>query len=155
MAALFWIATSNFVFPVLLSIVQLSLLFACVDIRLALYMQEVNMYFAIIGVAFATVWKFGVAWSDERVVSQSEVHSRIEFRAPTSTGSSCGPTTNGIAGCSEPQDAGIDSAIRIKSSSYQTETDSSIRVTELDVFGRGDSTSSGSREFRDVRSSAE
>ncbi|KAI0052730.1 hypothetical protein FA95DRAFT_1259358 [Auriscalpium vulgare] len=65
--SLFWICTSTFVFPVVLGVIQL-----CVYITspknylLALYVQEVNFHFTIIGVVFATVWAAEGRWAAAR-----------------------------------------------------------------------------------------
>lgn len=59
LASLFWIATSNFVFPTLLSIIQLIYLFTNHSFLTGSYLYIVNGYVEIIGVLFATVWVSG------------------------------------------------------------------------------------------------
>lgn len=62
---LFWISTSNFVFPVILGVAQLSIYMMSVDnYLLALYVEEVNFSFTIMGVVFATVWAAESRWAD-------------------------------------------------------------------------------------------
>src|SRR6267154_6291079 len=58
--ALFLIALSNFVFPVILNIIQLGLIFSSSSsfFRTTL-VYNVNCYVTIIGVVFATVWSIG------------------------------------------------------------------------------------------------
>lgn len=53
---LFWIAGTNFIFPVLLNIVQLAILFTKPDYILCTYVMLVNCYTSVVGVVFATVW---------------------------------------------------------------------------------------------------
>lgn len=60
---LFWISATNFVFPVMLSVVQLVVYFARPDNYLiALYVAQVNFYFTIMGVVFATLWVAEGRW---------------------------------------------------------------------------------------------
>ncbi|KAI0365824.1 hypothetical protein BV20DRAFT_1056099 [Pilatotrama ljubarskyi] len=53
---LFWIATSNFVFPVLLNLAQLILVFRDRDFIHGTLVFLVNTYVVVIGVLLATVW---------------------------------------------------------------------------------------------------
>ncbi|KAF8993746.1 hypothetical protein BDZ89DRAFT_1030194 [Hymenopellis radicata] len=57
--SLFWIATSNFVFPFILSFVQLVFSFKDADYLHGTYIVICNAYINIIGVLFATVWSAG------------------------------------------------------------------------------------------------
>jgi len=60
---LFWISTSNFVFPLILGIVQLAIYASQPDdYLLALYVEEVNFSLTIIGVVFATLWVAKGQW---------------------------------------------------------------------------------------------
>ena len=73
----FLIAVSNYVFPTLLSLVQLILVFrnpspfTIPQTRLwflqCVYVQNVNNYVTIIGVVFATVWTTGEKWVQEGI----------------------------------------------------------------------------------------
>lgn len=66
--ALFWISATNFVFPVMLSIVQLVVYFARPDNYLiALYVAQVNFYFTIMGVVFATLWVAEGRWKKDHL----------------------------------------------------------------------------------------
>lgn len=56
--ALFLIALSNFVFPVVLNIIQLGLILASSFFRTSM-VYMVNNYVNIIGVVFATIWSIG------------------------------------------------------------------------------------------------
>ncbi|KAI0316862.1 hypothetical protein OF83DRAFT_1047825, partial [Amylostereum chailletii] len=60
---LFWISTCNFVFPVLLSIVQVVIyMVRPADYLIATYVQEANLYLTTIFLVFATVWVFEGRW---------------------------------------------------------------------------------------------
>ncbi|PFH46738.1 hypothetical protein AMATHDRAFT_69230 [Amanita thiersii Skay4041] len=61
---LFWISVSNFIFPVVLSLVQL--IYTYRDILRGTYVLSVNIYVEIIGVLLATVWAAGSNWSREQ-----------------------------------------------------------------------------------------
>ena len=63
--ALFWIAVSNFVIPVVLSIAQLVALWASKNIFVVAPIMIVNIYVEIIGVLLATVW-VGSQWREEK-----------------------------------------------------------------------------------------
>lgn len=54
---LFWISVSNFVFPLILGVVQLVLYLSRPDDYLtALYIEVANLHIIVIGVVFAIVW---------------------------------------------------------------------------------------------------
>ena len=72
--ALFWIAASNFVIPVMLSIAQLVVIWISKDIFDVSPISIVNFYVEIIGVLLATVWAAGAKWQDEQVSTRSAVH---------------------------------------------------------------------------------
>ena len=55
----FWISASNFVFPVILNLVQLVLAFRDPDFLKGAYVLMLNNYVSIIGVLFATIWSAG------------------------------------------------------------------------------------------------
>jgi hypothetical protein len=63
--ALFWIAVSNFVFPVILSIIQLILLFHDPSYLTGSYIFLANDYVEIIGVLLATVWTTSQSWTEK------------------------------------------------------------------------------------------
>ncbi|KAI0742341.1 hypothetical protein C8Q80DRAFT_1273030 [Daedaleopsis nitida] len=63
--ALFWIAVSNFVFPVILNIAQLVLVFRDKSFLNNSYLFMVSMYIQIIGVLLATIWCTGTRWVDD------------------------------------------------------------------------------------------
>ncbi|KAI1787117.1 hypothetical protein LXA43DRAFT_1098606 [Ganoderma leucocontextum] len=56
---LFWIALSNFVFPVIFDIAQLILIFRDPDYMGGSYVVTVNSYISILGVLFSTIWASG------------------------------------------------------------------------------------------------
>lgn len=69
--SLFWIAVSNFVFPVILSIIQLILLFHDPSYLKGAYIFMANDYVEIIGVLLATVWTTSKHWTDKHTTSTS------------------------------------------------------------------------------------
>ncbi|KAJ6561501.1 hypothetical protein DFH09DRAFT_1035763 [Mycena vulgaris] len=76
--ALFLISLSNFVFPCLLSLAQLILLFRDPNYLPSLWVAQVNGYVNIIFVVFATVWASGTNWSDPKTTGSAI--SSINFR---------------------------------------------------------------------------
>ncbi|PFH45064.1 hypothetical protein AMATHDRAFT_10086 [Amanita thiersii Skay4041] len=64
---LFWIAISNFIFPVLLSIAQLIFVFRDPDFVPGVIVLLINDYVEIIGVLLATVWVAGTHWSEDNM----------------------------------------------------------------------------------------
>ncbi|KAM5530900.1 hypothetical protein V8D89_015432 [Ganoderma adspersum] len=56
---LFWIALSNFVFPVIFDVAQLVLIFRDPDYIEGAYIISVNSYVSILGVLFSTIWASG------------------------------------------------------------------------------------------------
>lgn len=63
--ALFWIGVSNFVFPVILNLVQLIFVFRDPSFLDGSYVFMVNTYVQIIGVLLATMWSTGTRWYQE------------------------------------------------------------------------------------------
>jgi hypothetical protein len=55
---------SNFVFPVILSIIQLVFIFHDPDFLKGMYIYVTNCFVEIIGVLLATVWTSSSHWSD-------------------------------------------------------------------------------------------
>ncbi|PFH46138.1 hypothetical protein AMATHDRAFT_51267 [Amanita thiersii Skay4041] len=62
---LFWIAVSNFVFPVLLAIVELVFMFHVRNFIHGIYVGYVNAYVSIVGVLLATVWAASGRWCEQ------------------------------------------------------------------------------------------
>ncbi|KAI1795244.1 hypothetical protein LXA43DRAFT_882068 [Ganoderma leucocontextum] len=58
---LFWIALSNFVFPVIFDVAQLVLIFRDPNYVEGFYVISVNSYVSILGVLFSTIWASGSA----------------------------------------------------------------------------------------------
>ena len=54
--ALFWIATSSFVFPVILNIIQLAFAYRDPNFLHCEYIYWVNVYVTIVGALLATIW---------------------------------------------------------------------------------------------------
>jgi len=63
--ALFWIAISNFVIPVMLSIAQLVVVWMSKDFAVLAMIFTVNVYVEIIGVLMATIWVVGSRWREK------------------------------------------------------------------------------------------
>ncbi|KAH9476248.1 hypothetical protein JR316_0011819 [Psilocybe cubensis] len=78
--ALFWIAVSNFIFPVILSIFQLIMLFRDPDFLIGSYTYLTNDFVEIVGVMLATVWASSSNWSSTN--SASLAHPTITSSAP-------------------------------------------------------------------------
>ncbi|KAF9257121.1 hypothetical protein L218DRAFT_936093 [Marasmius fiardii PR-910] len=80
---LFYLALSSFVFPCLISIVQVSIAFHNHNYNLASYLFIVNLYFEIICVLFATIW--AIQTRAERESQQNKSHggtlSAIVYRS--------------------------------------------------------------------------
>ncbi|KAI0052731.1 hypothetical protein FA95DRAFT_1601761 [Auriscalpium vulgare] len=69
---LFWICASTFVFPVVLGVVQVAIyLNSPQNYLLALYVENVNFHFTIMGVIFATVWAAEGRWIAERHLDEA------------------------------------------------------------------------------------
>ncbi|KAF8625010.1 hypothetical protein AX15_005595 [Amanita polypyramis BW_CC] len=82
--ALFWIAISNFVIPVILSIVQLVIVWTSSDIFTVVPVCLVNIYVGIIGVLLATVWATGMRWEEEERTGSGLVLTTVEVDTSTS-----------------------------------------------------------------------
>ncbi|KAF5357641.1 hypothetical protein D9758_007501 [Tetrapyrgos nigripes] len=54
--SLFWIATTNVIFPLIFSLMQIIIVFTSDNILLAASIAMANIYVAIISTAFATIW---------------------------------------------------------------------------------------------------
>jgi len=57
-----------------MGIIQLTIYMATGNYLLALYIEEVNFHFTIIGVVFATVWAAEVRWASTRGYHDYEAH---------------------------------------------------------------------------------
>ena len=62
---LFWIAISNFIIPVMLSIAQLVVMWISKDMIKVALISTANIYVEIIGVLLATVWTRESRWQEE------------------------------------------------------------------------------------------
>jgi hypothetical protein len=78
--ALFWIAVSNFVIPVILSIAELVVVWTSNDIFYVTPICVVNLYTEIIGVLLATVWTAGTKWQDNHKDSHESSKSTPEVQ---------------------------------------------------------------------------
>ncbi len=84
---LFWIATSNFVIPVMLNLTQLIYVFRDLEFLHGTYIFLVNNYVQIIGVLLATVWSSGTQWS-QQAASQEPAVAEIRFALAIASGQS-------------------------------------------------------------------
>ena len=73
----FWISTYSFVFPVLLSVAQIVSYMASKNYILAMYIEQVNIHFTIIGLVFATVWAAERDWENARRKGRSRAPSQV------------------------------------------------------------------------------
>ncbi|EJF60337.1 hypothetical protein DICSQDRAFT_147987 [Dichomitus squalens LYAD-421 SS1] len=64
---LFWIATSNFVFPVILNIIQLICAFRDANFNDGINIYLINVYVQIIGAPLATIWSIGTQTTPDKV----------------------------------------------------------------------------------------
>ena len=64
MCILFWIAVTNFVFPVILNIAQIIISFLDPVEFHSVYIFYASLYFNIIGVLLATVWRSSTHWAN-------------------------------------------------------------------------------------------
>ncbi|PFH46140.1 hypothetical protein AMATHDRAFT_156171 [Amanita thiersii Skay4041] len=78
---LFWIAISNFIFPLLLGIVELVFMFHDPSFIHGIIVGIINAYVSIIGVLLATVWAASVRWTEEHhpSVRENNAVSTIHF----------------------------------------------------------------------------
>jgi hypothetical protein len=72
---LFWIAASNFVFPVMLSLTQLIFAFRDPSYLDSSYIMVNNIYVAIIVVLAATIWSSGFQWYSHKEERSDQSHS--------------------------------------------------------------------------------
>ncbi|KAF8638225.1 hypothetical protein AX17_002374 [Amanita inopinata Kibby_2008] len=100
--ALFWIAVSNFVIPVVLSVAQLVVVWVDQNIFDVVPICLVNIYVEIIGVLLATVWAAGTKWQEE---AEGSVGERVEGREKT------GPVLSTIAFASHASSPSIRSEL--------------------------------------------
>jgi len=62
--SLFWIATTNFVFPLIFGMIQIITIFVGNDPVLSTSFQMTNTYVAIMSTVFATIWSSTVSFKD-------------------------------------------------------------------------------------------
>ncbi|KAK0235302.1 hypothetical protein EDD85DRAFT_954849 [Armillaria nabsnona] len=101
--ALFWIAISNFVFPVFLACVQLICSFRIQSYLTATYIATTNVYFEIISVLLATIWSAGREWSEEQQAPKSTSKMVTTSSAPHFA----------AADCAESQATSLDTVVQI------------------------------------------
>ncbi|RDX48915.1 hypothetical protein OH76DRAFT_1404104 [Lentinus brumalis] len=84
---LFWIAVSNFVFPVMLNIAQIIFIFRDRNFIHGTYITMVNNYVEIIGVLLATLWCSGTKWQGSDFSRRASDTGPIVFGPSESMGS--------------------------------------------------------------------
>jgi len=77
--SLMWIATFNFVFPVLFNLTQLIVGYGASDYTISTYVDQANFQITIIGVVFATVWVSYTKWADEHSPDVRAALSSLSF----------------------------------------------------------------------------
>ena len=84
---LLWVAATNFVVPVLFSLVQIIVVFHEVNVLVVNDIVLVNTSIAVIGVVFATVWAGTTQWAQDqsRTVLNASEPSRIIFHNTSGT----------------------------------------------------------------------
>ncbi|KAI0742282.1 hypothetical protein C8Q80DRAFT_1108454 [Daedaleopsis nitida] len=97
LGTLWWIAVSNFVFPVLLNIAQIVFIFRDRNFIDGTYILMVNNYVEIIGVLLATLWCSGTHWQGASFSSTrpsgrtvmlnttETVETELKFASPSAT----------------------------------------------------------------------
>ncbi|KAJ7278118.1 hypothetical protein C8J57DRAFT_1060122 [Mycena rebaudengoi] len=105
---LFFIAVGNFVFPCMLSLVQLIFLFRDPNFLDGSYVFLTNCYVAIIGVLLATIWVAGSQWSDDNKkprpvtdISAIQYAPQIRIGKSAVTDSSLGQSTTTMGGAND------------------------------------------------------
>ncbi|PFH47468.1 hypothetical protein AMATHDRAFT_6724 [Amanita thiersii Skay4041] len=88
---LFWIAISNFTFPVILSIIELIMLFHESSFISGAYVLIVNDYVQIIGVLLATVWVAGAHWLDDKTPTKTNMLPSMKFASRAGGGGGGAP----------------------------------------------------------------
>ena len=76
--ALFWIAASNFVIPVIFNIAQLVLIFHDESFVHGTYVLLVNIYVEIVSVLLATLWCSSSLWENATFSAVCEAPSSFE-----------------------------------------------------------------------------
>jgi len=70
---IFWIASTNFVFPLIFNLMKLIAVFTGSPVSLYATFEEVNAYVAIICTVFATVWSSTISFKE--AISQSDTNA--------------------------------------------------------------------------------
>lgn len=80
--ALFWIAVFNFVFPAILSVLAIIIIFSSTDSWVLTDLVTTNLYLDVVCVLLATIWCSGKYWDPlERGSRYQCALDRIEFKA--------------------------------------------------------------------------
>ncbi|KAF8203505.1 hypothetical protein K438DRAFT_1820254 [Mycena galopus ATCC 62051] len=78
---LFWIATTNFIFPLIFGVIEIITVFVGKDVILAASFEMVNTYVAIISTVFATIWSSTSSFKEAIGQNNSLASSRpVVFR---------------------------------------------------------------------------
>ncbi|KAF5380048.1 hypothetical protein D9615_006158 [Tricholomella constricta] len=98
--SLFWIASTNFVFPLIFGLCQIILLFRGKNILVAASVEMVNVYVSIISTVFATIWASTVSGKSNVLSSNSDntkLHlETIKFRRGQEQGATYSHTEVGL-----------------------------------------------------------
>jgi len=70
---IFWIASTNFVFPLIFNLIKLIAVFTGSPVSLYATFEEINAYVAIICTVFATVWSSTISFKE--AISQSDTNA--------------------------------------------------------------------------------
>ncbi|KAJ7227930.1 hypothetical protein C8J57DRAFT_1713863 [Mycena rebaudengoi] len=82
---LFWIVSTNFIFPLIFGVIQIITIFVREDIVLPVALGMVNSFVAIISTVFATIWSSTLSFKEAIADTDPAVSTPILFR-PTSSG---------------------------------------------------------------------
>jgi len=87
---LFWIASTNFVFPLIFSLCQIVILFVKNDILVAASVAMANIYISIISTVFATIWSSTTSFKDAGGIQYSS-ENKYDTMEPIPVSQSQGP----------------------------------------------------------------
>ena len=78
---MFWIAASNFVFPICFNIAQVVVIFTTHETAVPSYLMWTNIYVSILGLVFATVWSNSTRAGSRRMEASDMVSTAYRSNA--------------------------------------------------------------------------
>jgi len=77
---LFWIATTNFIFPLIFGLIEIFTVFFAKDVILCASFENANSYVAVISTVFATIWSSTNSFKE--ALSEKEVTHTVDSSRP-------------------------------------------------------------------------